>query len=235
MENKKILIYTGVLLFLVLVFLLFIKIDVVENIPQNPIVIDEPYIVGEVYSLGDDAILVSDGENSENYHGKLEELDGNASWLTINKETIILDEDGNALVIKDIEKGEKVEVWITGMVLESYPTQTVATKIIVLKETEEKTEKIETKEGEEFSCFVGGCSGEICSKEKDIASTCEFISGMECLKSGASCENVGSSCQWVLSEESAQCFLDIEREQGEALRSTRIGYLFEKAEQFFEE
>ncbi len=81
-------------------------------------------------------------------------------------------------------------------------------------------------------CFVGGCSGELCTDNPEAISTCEYISGMECLRKGMSCELVENECEWVMSREAARCFREVEEEHGDTVRKTRIGYLFEKAESF---
>ncbi len=47
------------------------------------------------------------------------------------------------------------------------------------------------------SCFVGGCSGQICSDQKDIVSTCEYRAEYACYKT-AKCERQTSGqCGWT--------------------------------------
>jgi hypothetical protein len=46
-------------------------------------------------------------------------------------------------------------------------------------------------------CYVGGCSGHICSDEKDVASTCEYKEEYACYKT-AKCERQTSGqCGWT--------------------------------------
>ncbi len=79
-------------------------------------------------------------------------------------------------------------------------------------------------------CFIGGCSGELCTSDPEAMSTCEELPGAICLqKEGVSCELVAGKCQWVLSAQSAECFLDIEQQYGKEATETRIKHLFEKA------
>ncbi len=63
-----------------------------------------------------------------------------------------------------------------------------------------------------------------------MPSTCEYLLGATCLKQ-ASCELVDGECGWVLSLAAAECFMAVEQEYGEGVRESRIGYLFEKAEE----
>lgn len=81
-------------------------------------------------------------------------------------------------------------------------------------------------------CYVGGCSGELCTNSPDAIGTCEFLPGMKCLSKEMSCELVDGQCSWVLSEDAARCFLAVEEEHGRTATQTRIENLFEKARAF---
>ena len=94
----------------------------------------------------------------------------------------------------------------------------------IVTSIEAKEELLTSKE-----CVVSGCSGEVCSLDGPVETTCEALPGAECLNK-ASCELVENDCQWVLSTEAAQCFMGVEEEFGDKARSTRIGHLFERAE-----
>jgi hypothetical protein len=55
------------------------------------------------------------------------------------------------------------------------------------------------------SCYIGGCSGEICSDSKDIVSTCIYKEQFACYKS-AKCERQKSGlCGWTESKELQAC------------------------------
>lgn len=57
-------------------------------------------------------------------------------------------------------------------------------------------------------CFVGGCSAQICSSEKDIASTCEYKEEYMCYKT-AKCERQSNgSCGWTQTTSLAMCLKD---------------------------
>jgi len=81
-------------------------------------------------------------------------------------------------------------------------------------------------------CFIGGCSGELCTNNSEAISTCEFLAGMECLDMEMSCELIENECTWVLSKEAAECFMKIKEEQRDQVTETRIGHFFEKAANF---
>ncbi len=54
-------------------------------------------------------------------------------------------------------------------------------------------------------CFVGGCSGQICSDQKDVASTCEFKQEYACYKT-ATCERqTTGKCGWTQTGMLAAC------------------------------
>ena len=94
----------------------------------------------------------------------------------------------------------------------------------IIRSVEVKEDLLTSKE-----CVVSGCSGELCGEET-MESTCEALPGAECLNY-ASCEFVTDECGWVLSQEAAECFMRVEDEQGPGVRDTRIGSLFERAEE----
>lgn len=239
--NKKILLIFAVIFLLVLIVGVYslINIDEHKEIIQVP---ENPYIEGKIYSIEENKILIAEGAK-EDYMGEIEGLIGNAIWLTIDEETEILDCQGKAISLENLMLEENVKAWTKGVILESYPAQSSALRIELIeqpndliekpKEEEKKEEEAEEKK-EVQECFIGGCSGEICSSDPEAISTCEFLLGMECLSEEMSCQSIEGECTWVLSEASAQCFLEIEREHGLTATDTRIGYLFEKARKFKE-
>lgn len=100
-----------------------------------------------------------------------------------------------------------------------------------IKKVERIVSSIEVKDGLQVAdeCVVSGCSGELCELES-MESTCEHLPGAECLEY-AGCQFIDDECGWVLTEESAECFIEIEEEFGPEVRDSRIGYLFEEAEE----
>ncbi len=57
------------------------------------------------------------------------------------------------------------------------------------------------------ACYVGGCSGQICSDQPAMASTCEFREEYACYKSNiTTCERqANGQCGWTQTAALAQC------------------------------
>jgi eight-cysteine-cluster-containing protein len=183
---------------------------------EEPLNFDDPYITGNIYDIKDESILIAEGVEDKDDFGIM--FTGKAIWLSITEETKILSSNNEEISFDELEIGQKVTAWTTGVIAESYPEQGTARMI--------------KKEVELFACYVGGCSGELCTKDPEAISTCELLPGMECIQEGMSCEAVENECIWVLSEEAAQCLLEIEQRGDFDVRESRIGFLFEMAENF---
>ena len=87
---------------------------------------EEPYTTGEINLIDDNEILVGALEEDEVLIGGM--------WLVVEEETEILDHEGNALDLEDLEAGMTIEGWITGLVIETDPPSATASKIVVLEE-----------------------------------------------------------------------------------------------------
>lgn len=59
-------------------------------------------------------------------------------------------------------------------------------------------------------CYVGGCSGQICSDQPNMVSTCEFTPSYSCYQSAnTTCERqANGQCGWTQTDELAQCLND---------------------------
>lgn len=79
-------------------------------------------ISGFIMSANGEVVLVTE---------KTEESQPKAAVYTITEETTIVSEEGQSLSKEDLLVGTQVEVWHTGTVQESFPTQATATKITV--------------------------------------------------------------------------------------------------------
>lgn len=54
-------------------------------------------------------------------------------------------------------------------------------------------------------CFIGGCSGQICSDQEGVLSTCEYLAEYACYQ-GAKCERQSSGqCGWTQTEQLREC------------------------------
>jgi hypothetical protein len=55
------------------------------------------------------------------------------------------------------------------------------------------------------NCYVGGCSGQICSDQEGMVSTCEFRQEYACYQT-AKCERQSSGqCGWTITPELSMC------------------------------
>lgn len=216
----------------------------------------DPYIIGNIYDIFYTAeggsVMIAEGFDEDDEMGI--GYTGKAISLAINEDTKIMNSDGRFISGADLKVGDKVRAWTIGAILESYPEQGTAF-VIMLEEVEEvvvgggdliedDTDIVVDDDNDIDNnididdsgvvCYAGGCSGELCTDQEDAISTCELLSGMECIAKGMSCEAVDGECAWVMSREAAECLMAVEEEEGSGVRDTRIGYLFEKAERFLE-
>ena len=93
-----------------------------SNVELAKDVSGDAHHVGEILKKSKSRILVE--EVLSNYGQPLSQV-----WVTINSETVMLDSEGNQIEINGLKKGQLVEVWNDGRILESYPAQTNAIKI----------------------------------------------------------------------------------------------------------
>jgi eight-cysteine-cluster-containing protein len=227
----------------------FVFLEEEEDVVVEPP--EEAYIIGEIYDISERQILVAEGIRGEGYDGSIDDFIGNAGWFRVDEETFFV-KNGENLTFENLEVGNRVAITVTGEVMESYPVQAMAKKVEFVKEDEE--EIFENKENEEEvkeetkeevkkeiekdelakECYIGGCSGELCTSDPEAISTCELLPGMECLRKEMRCEFVAGECSWVFSQEAAKCFLEIQKTQGDQVTKTRIGYLFDEAKKFLE-
>jgi hypothetical protein len=84
--------------------------------------------------------------------------------------------------------------------------ETVAKGILSVTNIENGVAPVDGKESATGPCYIGGCSGQICSGEQDSASTCEYREQYACYKK-ATCErqvNTGK-CGWTPTPELNAC------------------------------
>ncbi|MFZ3588504.1 DUF3221 domain-containing protein [Bacillus sp. DJP31] len=109
---------------LILAFCLFLVSCVQQN--QGNTNTDQfKDISGYVMTANGDRILVTEKVSVE------EKAHPSAAVYTITEDTQIVSEKGESLSKTDIKVGTLVEVWHTGIVAESFPTQATALKILV--------------------------------------------------------------------------------------------------------
>ena len=95
---------------------------------------EEADITGLIYSVSEGKtsfLVVEDIEDSEveeeEWYGK------NAISFSITDETRFADVSGKEMTFEQINKGDKVAVWHTGEVMESYPLQAEAVRIELIE------------------------------------------------------------------------------------------------------
>jgi hypothetical protein len=85
----------------------------------------QPYIIGEITKIEGGRILI------ETSPGK--QID-NKSWLAISEATRLFKQDGklvSTIAAQDLAVGQRVSAWVSGPVMESYPTQGGADAVLV--------------------------------------------------------------------------------------------------------
>ncbi|MGM0482665.1 MAG: DUF3221 domain-containing protein [Patescibacteria group bacterium] len=102
-------------------------------------------IKGYVFEITEDSILVAEGlSGSEPYEGDTERIEGNAITYQTTEDTEILSSSGEETDFEDIEIHDEVEVWSTGVMMESFPGQAEAVKIEITGETFQPEESEES-------------------------------------------------------------------------------------------
>jgi len=54
-------------------------------------------------------------------------------------------------------------------------------------------------------CYIGGCSGQICSDQKDVDSTCEYKEEYACYKTATCARQTNGQCGWMQTPALAAC------------------------------
>lgn len=112
---------------LMLVFALLLLAIGCSNNPSG-----DPHIEGLVFTASENNILVI--EQIDNVNITQEQWQGKPAYSThIAKDTRIVDANGKKISVDAIKKGDRVKVWHTGPVAESYPMQVWAVKIMVVQ------------------------------------------------------------------------------------------------------
>ena len=87
-------------------------------------------LTGYMMSIDGDRVLVTEKVNIQ------EKAHPGAAVYTITDKTEIVSAEGEKLSLQDLSVGSFVEVWHTGVVAESFPTQAEAIKVLVYTENE---------------------------------------------------------------------------------------------------
>ncbi len=60
-------------------------------------------------------------------------------------------------------------------------------------------------------CYVGGCSGQLCTDSPDIASTCEWRESYACYQNTTCERQVSGQCGWTETAELKACLINAEQ------------------------
>ncbi len=98
------------------------------DLPDDNVQVSEPDIVGEIIEIENENILrVLIESTSTSINGQV--------WVTINDETIFLDNDDKEFAPNDIASlfkvGETASILSNGTIMESYPMQTTAVTVFI--------------------------------------------------------------------------------------------------------
>ena len=83
----------------------------------------EPYITGTISSVSERGVMVEEKPNDRSGSAK--------AMLRITDETQIVSAGGARKSRSDLRSGQRVSAWTTGQIMESYPVQATARKIVI--------------------------------------------------------------------------------------------------------
>lgn len=121
---------------------------------------------------------------------------------------------GELAAVFDVSMGESKEEIILGSVtkksetFEAYKLTLVSitkSAVVIVVDPVKEVVKPPTKPIASGGCFAGGCSGEICTDQKDIASICIYKEEFACYKAAVCERQSGGQCGWTMTPELASC------------------------------
>lgn len=95
----------------------------------------EPDVIGLIYEIEDESqriLVVKDIENVNIPYDEWFEAGNYAAFFKVDKDTTIIDNE-NVVDFSSLKKGQKVELWHTGILAESYPMQGQAVYINIIE------------------------------------------------------------------------------------------------------
>ncbi len=95
----------------------------------------DPDVIGLIYEVdkeGQRILVVSDIENVDITYDEWFKAGKYAAFFKIDKDTTIIDDD-KVMDFSSLKKGQKVELWHTGILAESYPMQGQAAYINIIE------------------------------------------------------------------------------------------------------
>lgn len=116
------------IIFILVAFI--IAVAVINELGETPVA--EPDIEGFIFSIEDNSILVAEGLlEGDEHDGDVNNLQGDAYTFSITADTEIVNENGELADVDELRVNQEVYVWHTGVVMESYPMQAEAVRIVI--------------------------------------------------------------------------------------------------------
>jgi hypothetical protein len=133
--------------------------------------------------------------------------------IQITDETILLKFNRQKAKLEDFQVGDKINVY-GFMDKDNYSIDALIVRKItgvpkpIFRQIEPKLPTTPTSVNKEKpkQCFIGGCSGEICSDRPGVITTCEMRPEYACYKKYGKCElQSNNQCGWTMTEELKKC------------------------------
>ncbi len=64
-----------------------------------------------------------------------------------------------------------------------------------------------TKQTIQAGCYISGCSGQICSAQQNVITTCEYKEEYACYKSATCGKLANGQCEWIPTQELTSCLM----------------------------
>lgn len=91
----------------------------------------EPYITGLIFDVDQRILVVAAIDSVDMDYNEWFEKGNRAIWLAVT-DAVIVSKGGEMTTAQALEKGQKVRVWVSTPVMESYPEQGSADKVVIL-------------------------------------------------------------------------------------------------------
>ncbi len=156
--------------------------------------------------------------------------------VTIKKQQTITYPDGLALTLKEVNDSrcpanvmciwagmlilklnatgggfgsQNVEIELTGPDRTPHYVSAKGYTFSIVDDNGETFTILVTKDSDKSACYVGGCSAQICSDQKDTMSSCEFKPEYACYQRTSTCERQTSgACGWTQTQALKACLVN---------------------------
>ena len=91
----------------------------------------EPFITGIIFDVEERILVVAGIETADMEYNEWFEKGNRAIWLAVT-DAVIVDKDGERKTAQALKRGQRVQAWVSDPVMESYPEQGSADKVVIL-------------------------------------------------------------------------------------------------------